>query len=68
MLNSKCVVAKPGPVCKNGVVPLETSLGGSWGLSKWVNNGDNWGYYMALGVINLLTVSGLIIDNGDNWG
>ena len=22
-------------------------LGGSWGLSKWVNNGDNWGYHMA---------------------
>ena len=19
----------------------------TWGLSKWVNNGDNWGYYMA---------------------
>ena len=30
-------------------------LGGSWGLSNWVNNGDNWGYYMAykgLGFIN----------------
>ena len=22
-------------------------LGGSWGLSKWVNNGDNWSYCMA---------------------
>ena len=22
-------------------------LGGSWGLSKWVNKGDNWGYSMA---------------------
>ena len=47
MLNSKCVVVKPGPFGTNGVVPLETSLGGSWGLSKWVHNGDNWGYYMA---------------------
>ena len=22
-------------------------LGGSGGLSKWVNKGDNWGYYMG---------------------
>ena len=22
-------------------------LGGSWGLSKWVNNRDDWGYCMA---------------------
>ena len=22
-------------------------LGGSWGLSKWFRNGDNWGIYMA---------------------
>ena len=25
----------------------EGSLGGSWGLSKWVNNADNWCYYMT---------------------
>ena len=30
---------------------------GSWGLSKWVNNRDNWGYYMAYRVFNLLTKS-----------
>ena len=24
-----------------------TLLGGSGGLRKWVNNEDNWGYYMS---------------------
>ena len=29
----------------HGLIIVSRLLGGSWGLSKWVNNGDNWGYY-----------------------
>ena len=36
---------------------LLTVLGGSRGLSKWMNNGVNWGYYMVYRVFNLLTKS-----------
>ena len=32
-------------------------LGGSWGLSKSVHNVDNWSFYMAYRVFNLLTKS-----------
>ena len=27
------------------------------GLSKWVNNGDNWAYYMSFSFISILTKS-----------
>ena len=36
---------------------LLTVLGGSWGLSKWMNNGVNWGYCMVYRGFNLLTPS-----------
>ena len=38
--------------CSNGILVTliperSTLLRGPWGLSRWVHDGDNWGYYTA---------------------